>query len=1097
VSETAQNPYQSYLVSASAGSGKTYQLSQRFLALVAAGARPSEVLTITFTKKAAGEMRARILNEATALLSEPKKRADFDHKIKNFHTQQQNLCNTSLPLPITALQTAETILASSQQLRITTIDSTFWDWTRMFAWEAYAELLLDQNTLPGSFNLLSVAESQRFSDLAWEALCKEIFVSKKIDRSQIPEKLVSSKGYIGLRQRFDQLASYETFTWLQTQLRAGEVPLTVIPCNSFADDIEHHEDLLACIEKEVSNIASQLNPALQESVLTALREKDYESFLATGLINKDLLVSGRYIKGKKKEALASEINQVESMLIGFENKKRSEHLNSGGGFLLSLFNAYTAIRDQLKLQEGYIEFSDLAKGCYRLFHEPTGYGARYLIQQNTRHLLLDEFQDTSRLQWSIFQNIANELISGEGSSFDDQITKPTVFIVGDYKQSIYGFREADPTILQEAGESLEPFGLQSIPLNRSYRSANFLMKYVTDTFSELIDDFPEHQTALIDNKPACPDYGWIKLLTTEHTKTSPESYEIEAIQIAEELKRIFDAPDKHPVYDKETKTWRPIEYKDCALLYRSATKADVYEDELKKALLPFVREQGAGYFESTEIQDIISLLNFLNHPSDLRSLLGFLRSPIVDLNDAEMLRLLRKTHELMKDPVTRVKQILEALDPQLQSHLADLRASSFNLLPHQLIWNILECFNVYDKYRKSFEPLSAQQAIENIRQFIQITIDVEFEGYTSLGSFCFHLNQLQESDEYAPAQTENNAITLMSIHKSKGLEYPMVILVDSSRKWEQRDRYWLRSSSGLYYTGTKEEQPIRDEVFDEIFNGFDREMREESHRLLYVALTRAKQYLLISSAFYDDSKAPETQGYFGYLRNAARGEFINQREAPVEIQKPKQTDHQTTPAISVIDYWPDHLCSQIWSVQPHRLNESTGSVSDHDASQAGHTDVNFATALGLLVHGALEAHIKNQELDFSFLWEKLSSTNLSFKEIKSEEIIGQASGQYSKLIESAIWKSLIEGTIEIDAEVEIAHLVGSKLIQGAIDLLITKEDEIIVIDYKTTQLRTSEEKYRPQVEAYCKAVKSMQPNKKIRGVVLFTHSLASKLICEY
>jgi len=1100
MSEEAQNPYQSYLVSASAGSGKTYQLSQRFLALVAAGAKPSEVLTITFTKKAAGEMRARILNEATQLLSDADKRSAFDQKITSFHKTHQTGADTLLPPAISAQQTAETILAASQQLRITTIDSTFWDWTRMFAWEAYSELLVDENTLPGSFNLLSMTESLRFNDLAWEALCKEVFFSNKIDPSQIPEKLVSTKGLLGLRQRFDQLASYETFTWLQTQLRNGEIPLTPIPEQSFSAEINHVDDLVKHLEHEITTIAQQLNPALQESVLTSLRNGSYQSLLETGILNKELLVSGKYIRGKKKELLASEIAQVESFLVGYENKKRSQQLNSGGGFLLSLFNAYTAIRDQLKLQEGFIEFSDLAKGCYRLFHEPTGYGARYLIQQNTRHLLLDEFQDTSRLQWSIFKNIANELIAGEGSRFDDQTTLPTVFIVGDYKQSIYGFREADPSILQEAGEELAPFGLKAIPLNRSYRSANFLMKYVTDTFSDLIEDFPLHQTATLNNEPACPDHGWVKLLVSDELKTSPEAYEKEALQIAQELKQVFDDPHKHPVYDKNTQTWRPIEYRDCAILYRSATKADQYEHELKKALLPFVREQGAGYFQATEIQDIICLLNYLNHPSDLMSLLGFLRSPMLDLADTKMLQLLSITRNPEIDTLTRVEQIVNELNPALQSHLSELRQLASSVLPHQLIWNILERFDAYKKYQNSFDPLSAQQATENIRQFIQIAIDVEFEGFSSLGSFCFQLTQLQDSDEYAPAQTENNAITLMSIHKSKGLEYPMVVLVDSSRKWEQRDRYWLRSNSsdsaGLYYTGTKDEQPIRDQVFDEILSGFDRDMREESHRLLYVALTRSKHYLLISAAYYDESKAVETQGYFGYLQNAAKSNFIDQRipNLTVEIKKKTAPSEHHVPSE---DHWPAHLCSQIRSIQPYRLNELDEPEATPKSSLPKSTDVAFATALGLLVHSALESHIKKCEIDFSFLSEQVLASNLKFKKIKSEELIKQATAQYSELIASPVWENLVKDTLTAEAEVEVVHLVGEKMIQGAIDLLITKSDEVIVVDYKTTQQAVSAEKYRPQVEAYCRAMKMMNQSKKVAGKVLFTHSRELKLVCEF
>ena len=135
-SENPQNPYISCIVQASAGSGKTYQLSRRFLYLVAAGAEPSEVLTITFTKKAAQEMRQRIIREASDILKNPARAQEFDQEIKVFYENHMSSASDTTSPPKTAIDTAHEILSQTQSLKVSTIDSLFNEWVSRFTYEA-------------------------------------------------------------------------------------------------------------------------------------------------------------------------------------------------------------------------------------------------------------------------------------------------------------------------------------------------------------------------------------------------------------------------------------------------------------------------------------------------------------------------------------------------------------------------------------------------------------------------------------------------------------------------------------------------------------------------------------------------------------------------------------------------------------------------------------------------------------------------------------------------------------------------------------------------------------------------------------------------
>jgi ATP-dependent exoDNAse (exonuclease V) beta subunit len=171
-SHNPQNPYASYIVKASAGCGKTYQLSRRFLYLVAAGADPFSILTITFTKKAAAEMRERILSDASMLLKDKDLARSFNQEIAAMHTWA--ISETPYPpqKPKTAEQTAKAILSGTQLLKISTIDSIFMDWVRKFPWEAKEP---GAAALSTKFEVLSASEKDDYDDAAWHKACQTLY----------------------------------------------------------------------------------------------------------------------------------------------------------------------------------------------------------------------------------------------------------------------------------------------------------------------------------------------------------------------------------------------------------------------------------------------------------------------------------------------------------------------------------------------------------------------------------------------------------------------------------------------------------------------------------------------------------------------------------------------------------------------------------------------------------------------------------------------------------------------------------------------------------------------------------------------------------
>ena len=171
-----QNPYSSYIVSASAGCGKTYQLSRRFLFLVGAGAEPSSILTVTFTKKAASEMKERILEDATELIKNEDAAKEYNEALEEFRNYSQSFSEHPLEPAIDAKEVGKLILESSQRLRVSTIDSTYLDWYRKFPWEAKAE---GEYLLPPMFDMATTAVNAELDEKAWELTVKDIMTEDK------------------------------------------------------------------------------------------------------------------------------------------------------------------------------------------------------------------------------------------------------------------------------------------------------------------------------------------------------------------------------------------------------------------------------------------------------------------------------------------------------------------------------------------------------------------------------------------------------------------------------------------------------------------------------------------------------------------------------------------------------------------------------------------------------------------------------------------------------------------------------------------------------------------------------------------------------
>lgn len=1087
-----QNPYVSFVVAASAGSGKTYQLSRRFLFLIGAGAEPGEALTVTFTKKAAGEMRQRILQEAARLKADAAARAAFDAELLAFFRAAGG--PSRLPLPRTAAEVADSILAASQQLKVSTIDSLFLEWVSKFPFEAQG----DGAELPTPFDLADPRETRATDEQAFRALCQVLSRGLARGDADVQALVDSIEGgrILSAEDRLKGLDRQDTFLWYAEARRPEGSALLEHPTAAGGSEAELWEDVTDSLE----TLAFQMNDeGRRERCLFGIRARDLEALRAAGLLTAQYTVSGTFFRGKKREALEAEIALVEAALLARLDRERLEGLNRVGRGNYGLYRVYRALRDRLKHDKGQVEFRDLVKGAYRIFHGATGAGVRFLLAHTVRHLLLDEFQDTSRLQWAIFQSVAGQLLELDGQGMERRAGPPaTVFLVGDAKQSIYGFREADPEVI---GDALTHLGdkVLTAPLNESYRTAQVVLDLVNSAATGMnLKDFAPHATARAGDRPFVPDVGRVIMTPLLDDEDEDElAEEKEAELVARTLRLALDGLLPSPVFDKEAKGYRPLRAGDVALLYRSSTKANLFEQALRRAGIACQREEERGFFARAEVADAAALLRHLAFPQDAAALAQVLKSPLAQASDDDLMEILAETQaaDLRGAALLRA---LSRLDAGLAETLAWLKSQTDRVLPHEILCHALARLNAFSAYARAefYASADAELAQRNLLRLVEIVMGLEERGLSTMTAVSRRLSELAQDDELGNAQANADAVTLMTIHKSKGLEFPWICLVDTGRPWGKVDSYWIQSPAGaaepgVYYTGTRPDRPLADAAFRSLYVSGEDAQIAEAERLLYVALTRPKQYLMISGHVAGSPQGLAATAPYQMLA-AAMGAATT-REEEVLVVRGEQLrvwnaglENEVLSSRAPVDEAPRRaprlgdragLPREIRVVAPS--HEEGFGAADPMLRVKAVADGRAAKARGDLLHRGLEAMVK----------QGAAFDAGAFPDVARE---------LERLHADPERRRLVEGARRVESEMPLVHRDGDTLVSGTLDLLVERSDgTLVVVDYKTTEfegeaptdaLRRFADRrgYKKQLAAYARAVAAMHPGRKVETGIYFT-----------
>ncbi|CQR47015.1 ATP-dependent helicase/nuclease subunit A [Paraliobacillus sp. PM-2] len=545
--------------------------------------------------------------------------------------------------------------------------------------------------------------------------------------------------------------------------------------------------------------------------------------------------------------------------------------------LVALVKAFKTSYTALKKEKALVDFSDLEHYCLQLLLAEEATSDNIIpsdvaeaLQHKFTEVLVDEYQDTNLVQETILSLVSKK-------------DPGNLFMVGDVKQSIYRFRHAEPSLfIEKYKEFADTSNHQKrIDLARNFRSRQEVLAAANYIFRQLLDEEVGEITydqdaeliygnLLYDQLPLANPNTEVVVINrdtkevdqaTEDDETLEdlEKAQIEARAYANRIQRWIGNKDQESmkVMDKSTGQKRSLQYRDIVILMRSMTWAPTIMEELKKQGIPVYAEIASGYLEAIEIKVMISLLRIIDNPQQDIPLASVLRSPIVGLdeNDLAEIRLAKKRvsyfealrvyQNTVSDPIKQ-KQLTTFLT-QLEVWRKQARQEALA----ELIWQIYRDTGYYD-FVGGMPGGRQRQA--NLRALYDRARAYEATSFRGLFRFLRLIDRMEENgDDLGAARAlgeSEDVVRIMTIHKSKGLEFPVVILGAMDKQFNQQDlkrKYLLHKDLGFASKYIDPEKRIMYPTL--IYHALKQQMKQESWaeemRVLYVALTRAKEKLVM------------------------------------------------------------------------------------------------------------------------------------------------------------------------------------------------------------------------------------------------------------
>lgn len=1142
------------LVSAAAGSGKTAVLVERIIKkILPDSGKPltdiNRLLVVTFTNAAAQEMKDRVNQALYAQLKSARENQDSEKaaEIK----RQMLLLHTA---DITTID-AFCMKILRENFSLADVDPAF-----SIADEGQAAILAEE-TMEELFDQLYKEKNEEFMTLldlysataSHKRLSEIVKYIYRYTRS-IPFPLE------WLREKVSQL-SYENQAFADTDLYKNALKLAkgkIQGCYSGTKKaltfILGTEPTMALLEanppekkQEVYDHWGAYYKAFYQDfiLISALLSSDapqeilknhtFSSFARNDKLDDKTKEYLKFIRENTKTTL-KEIAQEFSRSTAEEEEISREKILPVAQAFYSIIDRFHQMYMAKKSAMSLLEFHDVEQLVAELFRDNPQ--VCQSLKNRYDEILMDEYQDTSMLQEEIFSRIKK----------DDNI-----FMVGDMKQSIYRFRSSDPSIFKSKIDtySQDDHINRKIILSNNFRSQTGVLDSINDVFSAIMTetcgelDYDDSQK--LNPPPGKEEENTVKstfcelvaVADEDEDEETPEKHELEARFIASEITRL--KAEGYTVRDSAGE--RPIENRDFAiLLSKYKNVAEIYANTLNDAGIECHAESG-GYFDQSEIRLVMCLLQVISNPYTDIPLIGVLRSPIASFTDDEIVIIRKckkgKFYSALKELVALNKAGALTQDDELYTaekaekfieNLTRWRSYSRYMPTDKLIWTLYEETDFYAFCGGMYDGEAVQA---NLRLLFLRAKQFEDNGFCGLFNFIRYIDNLKKRDtDLSSAKLmgeDHNAVRIMTIHKSKGLEMPVVFIAGCGNAFRQRgdsSHIVLHKNYGIGLDLVDFENSFRTETFKKslIKSAIEVEEVSEEIRKLYVAMTRARDKLYVLSCHAHDELKGEKSPYIKNLTRWKNSTSCGQPDlspydvlgskcyadwvAPVAMcsenwefktvfssgltlchqEKEAKVQNTQIPDIdAILSYTYPYAdattlptkvtVSQLKGSQDTVMTPMPDFLSDKTETGAfyGTATHNFIRHINLCQDMSLEyIEAQLEELEKSGLVSPAEAKKVNCEKVYrlfSSDLGKRMLASRSLYREQPFEVTLPSGMLfpDSDADEQI-------ILQGVIDCYFEEDDGLVLVDYKTDSFKSTDEihkKYDLQLKLYCVALEKI------------------------
>ena len=841
----ASNISQHICVTAGAGSGKTTVLVDRYLKILQDDVTPRDIVAITFTEKAAAEMKGRVienLKDATDL----KNREQCLEKmniapISTIHAFCSRILR-EFPFQAGVPANFGVLRGIDQTLLLRhTIKNTLQDIATNTDDEHHTEL---------HCSLQRYGNRQKLTELFSTMVEKRDAVKAII--SQAYRKQNNETLYEFWNQQITDKWINSLFPVLDIAKgkNAAEVNVLSLKLKANFNPVEGH-----ILRRKIAELITTKSGSIAKA-----------AFIGTGVD-----ISGLANEIKFLESASQNIKSA-TPLTEENDETDDQFLIRTTDHLLTLYHRILNDYQNNKLSQGKLDFEDLQLKTRDLLKNNDS--IRQKLVEQYKYYMVDEYQDTNELQYELVMLLTNDLQDAN------------LFIVGDPKQSIFGFRGADVRVFEKTKQKIDDAG-ENIQLQENFRSLRDTVGFVNYFFKRLMGDGTENEFEVqfepLTQARTSNGNGAVEILLGQKDDEPINEYTL----IAQHIKKMITNNEEIWVQGKgDDEFSKPIEYGDISILIRSRRHLPEIEHALLSAGIPYLTTGGVGFYQRQEIYDIWNYLSFLNTPQENdTSLIGILRGPAFGISDTELYKISRQNEDSFWKKVQKYLSPSEHLTKAivtLKHHMQIAHRMSIN----QLILTIVNETGMIGTLKLGKQ---GQQKWANYQKLLELARNFDGdEDQQTLAHFIDFLDILiteEPREGQAPIEDSSGAVQIMTIHSAKGKQFPVVILPSLNRQGQYSREPFIDDEFGIGFSPRKSEENYTKTAPEIVSLMKDRASAKdevEKKRLFYVGATRARDRLILSGSLNEYGN-PENmlKWLFKYL---GIGEDTDSISLPVTVE---------------------------------------------------------------------------------------------------------------------------------------------------------------------------------------------------------------------